>query len=208
MKWLILLLLVSPVWAQPTYTAIQIVTPPAVGTAIQEPGINKLANSPYMPVQTMATYTNGSTYIGWLDLGNGPANAVVWFGGLQTEPYVLLGLIVGDVIPGAILHANGIFATGIDQNGNIIVEGDTYTTNPPSTAYWILIPTVDPMQSQLDAANAQIASLQKQLTHVTSQMTTAQNLAADYLDDVRVYLNMTLELQHYIYLCRYHKGPC
>ena len=49
-------------------------------------------------------------------------------------------------------------------------------TDPPGG--WVLKaatapdpPAPDPMQAQLNAANAQIASLQKQLTHVTAQMT-------------------------------------
>jgi hypothetical protein len=187
MKALFLLLLASPAFGQvTTYTAIQIVSPPAVGTAVQEPGINQLANAAEIPAQTMATYTNGSIYIGWFDLGNGPAGALVWFGGLTTVPYVLQNLIVGAVRPTGMLHFDGV--CGIDQNGNIVVEGDDYTTNPPTPAYWLLIPSVNPLQAQL--------------THVTSEMNFYKNGVVNWEAQA-----LAWQARAY-YWCKAAKGNC
>ena len=62
----------------------------------------------------------------------------------------------------------------------------------------------NPLQTKLDAANAQIASLQKQLTHVTAEMIVYRNATIQH--DAEYLGFYALDLQQQVVIAAYRSG--
>ena len=162
MKSLLLLILFSvPAFAQ-NYTVYPLQgTPVLLGTlptALQAyPAYYNAGGMLLSPAETSPHAYNGSYYVGSAVYGSSLGVPVIWLNGLNAPATELL------IVNGASIDngpGGGIYdLQSIDANGNIVgTDGGLKVPPPYLPTYYLLIPTVNPMQAKVTSTEEQLAA--------------------------------------------------